>query len=60
MEFLKMLQKGHSDTWHAVQLHCSEQSSNRSPWEKDHKSKMVKQILMKPMGLDQGHARLPQ
>ena len=32
----------------------------RSSWEKDHKSKMVKPILIKPMLLDQGHARLPQ
>ena len=45
--------------WHAVQLRCSEQSCNRSPWEKDHKSQMVKPILMKPAMLDQGHARLP-
>ena len=26
---------------------------NRSPWEKDHKSQIVKPILMKPMVLDQ-------
>ena len=49
-----------SDTWQAVQLHYSEQSCNRSPWEKDHKSQMVKPILMKPMVLDPGHPRLPQ
>ena len=46
--------------WHAVQLHYSEQSCNRSPWEKDHKSQMVKPIMMKPVVLDQGHARLHQ
>ena len=34
-------------------------SCNRSPWEKDHKSQMVKQILMKTAVLDQGHVRLP-
>ena len=45
--------------WHAVQLRCFEQSYNRSPWEKDHKSQLVKQILMKPMVLDQGHVILP-
>ena len=49
-----------SDMWHVVELCCSEQSCNRSPWEKDHKSQMVKPILMKPVMLDQGHARLPQ
>ena len=27
--------------------------------KKDHKSQLVKQILMKPMVLDQEHARLP-
>ena len=52
--------RGNRDTWHAVQLRCSEQSCNRSPWEKDHKSQMVKPIMMKPMVLDQGHERLPQ
>ena len=40
--------------WKVVQLRCSEQSCNRSPWEKDHKSQLVKPILMKPMVLDQG------
>ena len=49
-----------SDTWHAIQLSYSEQSCNRSPWEKAHKSQMVKPNLMKLMVLDQGHARLPQ
>ena len=44
--------------WHAVQLRCSEQTCNRSPWEKDPKSQMVKPILMKPVVLDQGHAML--
>ena len=68
MEFLKMFWKENglyfrwsedmtrkmtSDMWHAVQLRYSEQSYNRSPWEKDHKSQMVKQILMKPNFLDQ-------
>ena len=41
-----------------VQLRCSEQSCNRSPWENNHKSQLVKPILMKPMVLDQGHMRL--
>ena len=41
-------------TWQAVQLSCSEESCNRSPWEKDHKSQLVKPILMKPMVLEQG------
>ena len=50
----------HNDTRQAVQLCCSEQSYNRSPWENDHKSQLVKPILMKPMVLDQGYARLPQ
>ena len=49
-----------SDMWHAIKLHCSEQSFNRSPWEKDHKSQMVKPIMMKPVVEDQGQARLPQ
>ena len=46
--------------WHAVQLRYFEQSCDRSPWEKDHQSQMLKQILIKPMVLDPGHARLPQ
>ena len=46
--------------WHAVQIRYSEQSCNKSPWEKDHKSQMMKQILIKHVLLDQRHARLPQ
>ena len=46
--------------WHSVQLHCDEQSCNRSPWENDHKSQLVKPILMKPMVLEQGQVRRPQ
>ena len=49
-----------SDMWQSIQLCYSEQSYNRSPWENDPKYKMVKEILMKPMVLDQGHARLPE
>ena len=54
------LRRWTSDTCHAVQLLCSEHSCNMSPWENDPKSKMVKPILIKPIMLDQGHARLPQ
>ena len=53
------LREWSSDTWHAVQLRCYEQFYNRSPWEKDNKSQMVKPILMKPTVLDQEHAILP-
>ena len=35
-----------------------EQSCNMSPWENDHKSQLVKPILMKPIVLDEGHVRL--
>ena len=49
-----------NDMWHAIQLHYSEQSYNRSPWENDHKSKLVKPILMKPIVLEQGQMRLPK
>ena len=45
-----------SDMWQAIQLHCFEQSCNRSPWENDHKYQLVKPILMKPMVLDERHA----
>ena len=53
------LRRWTSDTCHAIQLRCFEQSCNRSPWEKDHKTQMVKPILMKPMVLDQIHVRFP-
>ena len=46
--------------WHAVQLHYYEQSCSRSPWENDHKYKLVKITLIKPVVLDQGHVNLPQ
>ena len=49
-----------SDTWHAIQLRCFEQSCNRSPWEKDHKSQMVKPIMMKLVVFDQEHSMLPK
>ena len=49
-----------SDTWQSVQLRCYEQSCNRSPWEKDHKSQLVKKILIETMVFDQGHVSLPQ
>ena len=38
----------------------NEQSCNRSPRENDHKSQLVRPILMKPMVLEHGHVRLPQ
>ena len=53
------LKRQTSDTWKSVQLRCSEESSNRSPWENNHKSELVKPILMKPMVLDQEHTRIP-
>ena len=30
-----------------------------SPWKTDHRSQLVKPILMKPMVLEQGHVRIP-
>ena len=49
-----------SDMWQSVQLRYVEQAWNKSPWENDHKSQLVKPILMKPMVFEKEHARIPQ
>ena len=76
MEFLKMLYKRAQTLISVVRLSDSEDEPvtrgisykfvvlnspvKLSPWEKDHKSQMVKPILMKPRVVDQGHANLLQ
>ena len=46
--------------WQSIQIRCSEQSCNKSPWENDHKSQLVKPILMKLMVLEQRLDRIAQ